>query len=111
LFNLRSRFFIAELEDSYQVFEINDELERFQKIEVEDEPLYKILNPSSIFVFIDSGNKKVWLWNGRHSGIRKKFIASQSVQKVRDKFCLDYHIVTVDDGREDLEFKILVGID
>ncbi|MFX0059327.1 MAG: hypothetical protein ACFE85_07655 [Candidatus Hodarchaeota archaeon] len=102
---------ITELEKDYQVFEINDVLEDFQRIEIEDEPLYRILKPSSIFLFIDSGNKKVWLWNGRHADIRKKFIASQSVPKIRDKFCIDYHIATVDDGKEDLEFKVLVGLD
>lgn len=102
---------INELESHYDVFEIDEEIEDFKKIDVVDNILYRILNPTSIFLFIDHGNKKVWIWNGRHAGIRKKFIATQAVSNVRDNYAVDYQITAIDDGSEDLEFKVFLGLD
>ena len=76
-----------------------------------DKPLYNLLKPDSIFCFIDNGNKKVWIWHGRHAGIRKKFIATQTAPNIRDNYCSDYLITAVDDGKEDLLFKVFIGLD
>jgi hypothetical protein len=100
-----------ELETQYLAFEINEELENFQKVDITEGPLYNILNPSSIFLFLDSDHKQIWLWHGRHAGIRKKFIATQSVPKIRDKYGIDYKITAVDDGKEDFAFKVFLGLE
>ncbi|MFX1322722.1 MAG: hypothetical protein ACFFBZ_00145 [Promethearchaeota archaeon] len=102
---------MSELEKHFQVFEINDELEDFQKLEVDEGPLYKVLRPDSIFLFLDPSNKQIWLWHGRHAGVRKKFMATQSAPKIRDNYGIDYKITAVDDGKEDLTFKVFLGLD
>lgn len=102
---------MTELENEFLVFEINTESENFEKIKVQDEPLYTILKPDSIFLFVNPSNKQIWMWNGRHAGVRKKFIAAQSAPKVRDKYGIDYKITAVDDGKESIAFKVLLGID
>ncbi|MFX0018305.1 MAG: hypothetical protein ACFFBT_07395 [Promethearchaeota archaeon] len=100
-----------ELEKNYTVFEINDELEDFQQLDLVEGPLYKVLKPDSIFLFLDPNNKQIWLWHGRHAGVRKKFMATQSAPKIRDNYGVDYKITAVDDGNEDLAFKVFLGLD
>lgn len=102
---------ITELEKQILVFEIDEELEQFKKLEIEDGPMYKILKPDSIFLFLDEENKQIWLWHGRHAEIRKKFIATQSAPKIRDQYGIDYKITAVDDGKEDIMFKVFLGLD
>ena len=102
---------ITKLEKEDLVFEINEELEDFQKLDIEEGPLYSILKPDSIFLFLDQNNKQIWIWHGRHAEIRKKFIATQSAPKIRDKYGIDYKITAVDDGKEDLAFKIFLGLE
>ena len=102
---------MSELEKHYDVFEINDELEDFQKLDVDEGPLYKVLKPDSIFLFLDPNNKLIWLWHGRHAGVRKKFMATQSAPKIRDNYGIDYKITAVDDGKEDLAFKVFLGLE
>ncbi|MFX0140862.1 MAG: hypothetical protein ACFFDN_44905 [Candidatus Hodarchaeota archaeon] len=101
---------MSELENQYRVFEVNDELEEFQKLDIEEGPLYNVLKPDSIFLFIDSNNKQIWIWHGRHAGVRKKFIATQCAPKIRDNYGIDYKITAVDDGKEDLAFKVFLGL-
>ncbi|MFW9783925.1 MAG: hypothetical protein ACFFFB_16690 [Candidatus Heimdallarchaeota archaeon] len=102
---------ITELEKRFLVFEINEDLEDFQKLDIEEGPMYNILKPDSIFLFLDEHNKQIWLWHGRHAEIRKKFIATQSAPKIRDQYGIDYKITAVDDGKEDIMFKVFLGLE
>lgn len=102
---------MGELENQDEIFELDDETESPLQIEPKDGPMYSVLRPNSSFIFVDSGNKQIWIWHGRHTGIRKKILATQIAPDIRDRYGIDYKITTVDDGNEDLVFKVFLGLD
>ncbi|MFW9881994.1 MAG: hypothetical protein ACFFG0_53705, partial [Candidatus Thorarchaeota archaeon] len=58
----------------------------------------------------DVHGEKVWIWEGKNTSIRMKFISAQEAPKIRDKYDLEFMICSVDDGDETAAFKILVGL-
>jgi len=98
------------LEEGFLLFEIDEENEIFVEIEFEAGPFYTTLNSSSIFIIVDPVNKIVWIYHGEKVSIRKKFIATQNVPNIRDRYGIDFRIVTVDEGSEPPEFKEIVGL-
>ena len=98
------------LEEQSLLFEIDEENEDFKQIEVEDGSLHTFFNHFSIYVIVDTVNKKVWIWNGENASIRKKFIAAQKTPEIRNNYGVDFKITAIDEGNEPPEFKILVGL-
>jgi hypothetical protein len=98
------------LDGQYLVFEIDQVNEVFREIECIDGEIHAIFDSSSIFIVVDPRGKEVWLWIGEKASIRKKFIATQSAPSIRDKYGIDFKIVTIDQGNEPLEFKEVVGL-
>ncbi len=98
------------LEEQYLLFEIDEENEDFREIKNEDDPIHTKFDKFSIFIIVDPRNKEIWMWIGENASIRKKFIATQNAPNIRDKYGIDFKIVTVDEGNEPLEFKQIVGL-
>jgi hypothetical protein len=93
------------------VYQFNKDLGEFEKIEVkENTPLFEILNSDQILLFVDIHGKKVWMWEGKNSSTRMKFISAQEAPKIRDKHDMTFTISSVDDGDETAAFKIIVGL-
>ena len=98
------------LEEQFLLFEIDEENEIFTEIEVENGPIYTPLDSASIFIIVDPVNKTIWIYHGEKVSIRKKFIATQNAPNIRDRYGVDFKIVTVDEGSEPPEFKQIVGL-
>lgn len=93
------------------VYQFNDDLGGFEEIEMEEnKALFELLDSDKIILFVDIHDKKVWIWEGKNTSTRMKFISAQEAPKIRDKHDLTFTISSVDDGDETVAFKILVGL-
>ncbi len=93
------------------VYQLNNQLEEFEEIKIEENvPLFELLDSDKIFLFVDAYNQKVWEWQGRNTSTRMKFITTQLVASIRDKYDIAYTITTVDEGEETAAFKIMIGL-
>lgn len=93
------------------VYQFNEDLGEFEGVEVkENTPLFELLNSDKILLFVDKHDKKVWMWGGKNTSTRTKFISAQEAPKIRDKHDMTFRISSVDDGDETAAFKIIVGL-
>lgn len=93
------------------VYQFNEDLEEFEVVEVKENiPLFELLNSDKILLFVDIHDKKVWIWGGKNTSTRMKFISAQEAPKIRDKHDMTFRISSVDDGDETAAFKIIVGL-
>lgn len=93
------------------VYQFNEDLGEFEGVEVkENTPLFEVLDSEKILLFVDKHDKKVWMWEGKNTSTRMKFISAQEVPKIRDKHDMTFRISSVDDGDETAAFKIIVGL-
>ncbi len=92
-------------------YQFNENLGEFEDLEVkENTPLFEILDSDKILLFVDMLDKKVWMWEGKNTSTRMKFISAQEAPKIRDKHDMTFTISSVDDEDETAAFKILVGL-
>jgi len=93
------------------VYQLREELEDFEQIEVkENVPLFELLDSDKILLFVDMHNGKVWIWDGANTKPRMKFISAQAAPHIRDKYDITFTITSVDDKDETVAFKLLVGL-
>ncbi len=90
-----------------QVFKINDD---GTTTELKSKgPVKDILEESECYVLVADGIKKVYLWKGQQSSVRKKFIGAKRSQEIRGQVGMHYAVTPLDQGDEDLEFIKLIG--
>ena len=93
------------------IYQFNEDLGEFEGLEVkENTPLFELLDSDKILLFVDIHDKKVWMWEGKNTSTRMKFISAQEAPKIRDKHDMTFRISSVDDGDETAAFKIIVGL-
>ncbi len=93
------------------IYQFNEDLEGFEEIETEENvPLFELLDSNKILLFVDRHASKVWIWEGKNTNTRMKFISAQTAPNIRDKHDISFTITSVDDGEETAAFKILVGL-
>ena len=93
------------------VYQFKEELEDFEKIEVkENVPLFELLDTDKILLFVDVHNNKVWIWEGKNTTTRMKFISARTAPYIRDKHDISFTITSVDEKNETAAFKILIGL-
>jgi len=93
------------------LYQFNNDLGGFEEIEnKENNPLFDLLDSDKVLLFVDTHGKKVWMWGGKNTSTRMKFISAQEAPKIRDKHDMTFTISSVDDGDETAAFKILVGL-
>ncbi len=93
------------------VYQLREELEDFEQIEVkENVPLFELLDSDKILLFVDMYKGKVWIWEGANTKTRMKFISAQAAPHIRDKHDITFTISSVDDKDETVAFKLLVGL-
>jgi len=93
---------------NFMVFELLDTGER-EKIEVEEDDLQSILAPEQVFVIINEEIRRIYIWKGAKSPVRKRFISSRVASGLQEELVkiAAYHrckIVSVDQGDEPIEF-------
>ena len=93
------------------VYQFDEELEGFEEVETkENVPLFELLDSNKILLFVDNHNGKVWIWEGKNTNPRMKFISVQAAPNIRDKHDISFTITSVDEGQETAAFKILIGL-
>ena len=93
------------------IYNFNIEIEDFEEIEhKENVPLFELLDSDKIILFVDSHNTKVWIWQGKNTSTKMKFISSQTAPHIRDKHDVTYTLSSVDEREETAAFKIIVGL-
>ncbi|HMF30379.1 MAG TPA: hypothetical protein VKK79_03130 [Candidatus Lokiarchaeia archaeon] len=69
-----------------------------------DQCVKEFLNTNDVFIITDDDTKKVWLWKGKESRIRSKFIGAKKSQEVRGQVGLSFKVEPVDEGEEPEDF-------
>ena len=97
---------------NFLVFKLNVQSEEFEELKInEDEKVEHLLDSDEILLFVDNLNHRVWIWEGRNTSPKMKFISAELASIVRDQYAIDYNITTIDGGDEPIEFKILLGLE
>jgi hypothetical protein len=97
---------------SIQVFQLNDEKEEFEQLELEEGvKLYEMLNPKLILYFISPETYRSFMWVGSEVSTRMKFIARNKTCSLRDRIGRAIKLISVDQNAEPPLFKFMVGIE
>ena len=93
------------------VYQFNEDVGEFEGVEIEENvPLFELLDSSKVLLFVDAHGKRVWIWEGKNTSTRTKFICAQESSKVRDKHDISFAISSVNDGDETVAFKVFLGL-
>jgi len=99
-------------EEKFRVFQFNDAKGEFEELVVDESvPLYELLDPDFVLLFMDPVRYRVWIWQGSNTTTRMKFISAKVAPQIRDKFGIAYKISSVDEGNETRAFKIMIGLE
>ncbi|MEE9378366.1 MAG: hypothetical protein V3V33_10060 [Candidatus Lokiarchaeia archaeon] len=66
------------------------------------------MDSKEILVLRDTHTSKIWIWHGRNTPVRKRFIAFKTAEAIRDNYGSGYTIERVDEGSEPSDFKELI---
>jgi len=94
--------------ETFMVYELDDSGERV-KVDIAEEQLQENLHPEQVLVIIREDLRRIFIWKGPKSPVRKRFISSRVAQTLQEELMKDsrYHrckIVSVDAGDEPSEF-------
>ncbi|MFX1569408.1 MAG: hypothetical protein ACFFCV_13685 [Promethearchaeota archaeon] len=94
--------------ETFMVYELDDSGERV-KLNFSEEELQENLHPEQVLVIIREDLRRIFIWKGPKSPVRKRFISSRVASALQEELMKDarYHrckIVSVDAGDEPSEF-------
>jgi hypothetical protein len=94
--------------ETFMVYELDDSGEKI-KLEIDEEQLQENLHPEQVLVIIREDLRRIFIWKGSKSPVRKRFISSRVASALQEELMKDarYHrckIVSVDAGDEPTEF-------
>ena len=94
--------------EAFMVYELDDSGEKV-KLAIEEENLQENLLPEQVLVIIREDLRRIFIWKGPKSPVRKRFISSRVASALQEDLMKDarYHrckIVSVDAGDEPTEF-------
>lgn len=104
---------------NFMVFELKNTGERerlfITEQEFSQENGKKILHDSQVALIIKEELRKIYIWKGYQSTVRKKFIASRVAQQIQQELMnsANFHrckIISIDQGEETLEFLNAFGL-
>ncbi len=104
---------MSETYETFMVYELDDSGDRVRLNVSEDE--FKennganVLHPSQVVVVVKEGLRRIFIWKGAKSSVRKRFISSRVASSLQDELIKEaaFHrckIVSVDQGDEVIEF-------
>ena len=99
---------MTELYDLFVVYELENSGERV-KLDIKQENLQNSLSPEAVILIIREDLRRIFIWKGSKSPVRKRFISSRVAQNLQKELMDDarYHrckIVSIDQGDELQEF-------
>jgi hypothetical protein len=94
--------------ETFMVYELDNSGERM-RLDINEEDLQSILRPEQVLVIVREDLRRIFIWKGPKSPVRKRFISSRVAQAVQEDLMYDvrYHrckIISVDAGDEPSEF-------
>ncbi|MFX1455047.1 MAG: hypothetical protein ACFFDB_06690 [Promethearchaeota archaeon] len=94
--------------ETFMAYELDDSGER-RKLDITQEDLQSNLHPEQVLVLVREELRRIFIWKGPKSPVRKRFISSRVAQALQEELMNDakYHrckIVSVDAGDEPTEF-------
>ncbi len=94
--------------ETFMVYELDDSGDK-NKISMAEEELQSNLHPEQVLVIVREDLRRIFIWKGPKSPVRKRFISSRVAQELQEELRKDasYHrckIVSVDAGDEPIEF-------
>ncbi|MFX1275638.1 MAG: hypothetical protein ACFFBP_11620 [Promethearchaeota archaeon] len=92
----------------FMVFELDDSGERI-RVDVPEDDLQSYLHPEQVFVIVKEPLRRIFIWKGAKSPVRKRFISSRVASELQEILVKQaaFHrckIVSVDQGDEPTEF-------
>lgn len=103
---------------NFMVFELKDSGER-ERLYITEQDFsrdngHKILHDSQVVIIVKEELRRIYIWKGYQSTVRKKFIASRVAQDLQQQLInlANFHrckIVSIDQGEEPLEFLNAFG--
>lgn len=99
---------MTDVYEEFIVYELDNSGER-NKVDIKQEELENRLNPEQVFIIIREDLRRIYIWKGSKSPVRKRFISSRVAQELQRELMEDsrYHrckIVSIDQGDELGEF-------
>lgn len=93
-----------------RVFQLNDEKAEFEELELDPElELQEILKSNLILYFIQASIYKSFIWIGKETSNRMKFIGAKKATVVRDSIGPAIKISTIEEDDEPIPFKVMIG--
>lgn len=94
--------------EEFMVYELEASGGR-DKIDITQEELQNYLNPEAVIIIVREDLRRIFIWKGSKSSVRKRFISSRVAQQISKELIDDsrYHrckIVSIDQGDELHEF-------
>ncbi|MFX0075405.1 MAG: hypothetical protein ACFE96_08185 [Candidatus Hermodarchaeota archaeon] len=99
---------MVESYEEFIVYDLEDDGER-TKLNIKPEELQNYLNPEQVLIIIREDLRRIYIWKGSKSPVRKRFISSRVAQDLQRDLIQDarYHrckIISIDQGDELQEF-------
>ena len=99
---------MTDVYEEFIVYELDNSGER-NKVDIKQEELQNRLNPEQVLIIIREDLRRIYIWKGAKSPVRKRFISSRVAQELQRELMEDsrYHrckIVSIDQGDELGEF-------
>lgn len=106
---------MTESYNSFMVYSLDDSGER-QRLEITEQELETVLEPEEVFVIVNEDIRRIFIWKGAKSPVRKRFISSRVASSLQDELVkiAAFHrckIVSVDQGDEVEEFLKAFGLE
>lgn len=99
---------MSETYDYFMVYELEDSGER-RRLNIGESEIESILHPEQVLVIVKEELRRIFIWKGARSSVRKRFISSRIASALQEELvkAAAFHrckIVSVDQGDEVLEF-------
>lgn len=93
-----------------RVFQLNDEKAEFEELELDPElELQEILKSNLILYFVQASIYKSFIWIGKETSNRMKFIGAKKATVVRDSIGPAIKISTIEEDDEPIPFQVMIG--
>ena len=101
---------IQELDD-FIVYELEDTGMRKPIENITPQSLQSILHAKQVLIIVRRDLKKIFIWKGSASPVKKRFISSRVATALRDELEENCRIISVDQGDEAQEFLNAFGLE
>jgi hypothetical protein len=71
---------------------------------IEVEVTKDTLESENVYCIIDDASRSIFIWKGRRSGVRKKFIGAQTANRMRSEYGTTFKVHSLDEGEEPAVF-------